>query len=564
MPSTRSCIGLLTPLPLDECFKVNCCLGPTPCPSPAEPRLFFSVGPHQGNYLRVVGFTFLGRMEQYVPLVEQDTTASYADRHDSPSPSDVDFERPDGIPLPRWYRLPGWTGSSRWEMGSGWKNWSRHDIPDAKTSLWGILSFILALMPRYMRPGGLRVNKQLHPTAYLDALRGWVALLVMNFHTFGNKATILEKPVFSAFLNGRAMVDIFFVISGYVLSHRLLRMMHNHEPGFQKAIASSTFRRWLRLYASTAIASLVTAIAVYLGWCRPEFRKGTFLAQMDHWMWDTIAASNPFADIHGYWSRDVFRTQYLDQMWTIPVEFRGSLVVFWFCAAASCLSTRGRRIFCCVVMALCYLWAAAWASIFLLGVLIADFSFDRYPERLSRIRLPQQQNLDTSPEKAVQRQSPLAKVGYVFLLLIAMFILGQPPTEYGYEGYFLWPYLSKAIPWYYPAELGQHIWLSVGSSLLVFVLDRCRMLQIPLESGFSQYLGDLSFGVYAMHNTVNWCLYMPYVEPWRAVHLGDSFFSGLPGMVFTTLVILWVADYFTRIDNYVVWLGKWMESKTFV
>lgn len=315
-------------------------------------------------------------MAQYVPLVTQDTTDRHTDEPASFAHSEVDLDRTDVLPLPRWYQLPTWTNSSRWEMSSDWKRWSRHDIPDVKTSLWAILSFIVALLPRYMQPGGLKVKKELHPTAYLDALRGWVALLVMNYHTFGNKATILEKPLFSAFLNGRAMVDIFFVISGYVLSHRLLRMMRNREPGLQKALASSTFRRWLRLYASTGIASLVTAIAVYLGWCRPEFRKDTFLAQLHDWTWDTIAASSPFADIHGYWSPNVFRTKYLDQMWTIPVEFRGSLVVFWFCAAASFLSTRGRRVFCCVVMALCYLWAAAYASIFLLGVLVADLSFD--------------------------------------------------------------------------------------------------------------------------------------------------------------------------------------------
>lgn len=502
-------------------------------------------------------------MEQSVPLITQPTAEMQTDQHASSTPSDVEVERTESLSLPRWYRLPRWRDSSSSGMSSGCRTWSRREVPDVKTCLWSLLPFVISLLPRFMQPGGLTIKKELHPTAYLDALRGWVALLVMNYHTFGNKATILEKPLFSAFLNGRAMVDVFFVISGYVLSHRLLRMMRNREPGLQKALASSTFRRWMRLYASTGMASLVTAIAVYLGWCRPEFRKDTFHAQLVDWTWDTIAASSPFADIHGYWSPHVFRTKYLDQMWTIPVEFRGSLVVFWFCAAASFLSTRGRRVFCCVVMALCYLWAAAYAGIFLLGVLIADFSFDRYPERLSRIRLPQQDDLDTVPEKP-RKQSPLAKGGYVCLFLIAMFLLGQPPTEFGYSNYFLWPYLSKAIPWYYPAELGQHIWLSVGSSLLVFTLDQCRMLQIPLESGFSQYLGDLSFGVYAMHNTVNWCLYMPYVEPWRAAHLGDGFFSGLPGMVFTTLVILWVADYFTRIDDGVVWLGKWLETRTFV
>jgi hypothetical protein len=95
-------------------------------------------------------------------------------------------------------------------------------------------------------------------------------------------------------------------------------------------------------------------------------------------------------------------------------------------------------------------------------------------------------------------------------------------------------------------------------------VDNCRPLQIPFEWGFSQYLGDISFGVYAMHNTINWVLYIPIVQPWCLQHFGDGYWSGAPGELFTSLVIIWAADYFTRIDEWVVWTGKWLESKTFI
>lgn len=518
--------------------------------------------------------------DQYQPLVNQEAessrlqekptnydfdvsdTVDYEDDEDEDIPlKEIDLSRLPEESRPRWYLLPQFRARRDWDISSRLANrWSQ--IPDVKTLAWLMLSYFIAILPRYLQPGGLRVKKELHPTAYLDAVRGWAALAVFRYHGIANKTWLLELPVFRMVLNGRAMVDIFFVISGYVLTYRMLKMIRNRQTGLLKVLASSTFRRWWRLYVSTGIATLVTAIWTYLGWCQGRYRQPTLGLQLFDWAMDWGASSNPFADIRGWWYPGVFRTKYLDQMWTIPVEFRGSLVVFWFCAASAYLSTRGRRIFCLVVITMCYYWGGIYAALFLWGMMIADYSFDRHPERLQRVRLPAQEPEEaTTPER---RQSIPAKILYFLLLILSMFLLGQPSDGVWVVGPFPWQYLSKAIPWYYNVELGEHFWLSWGSVLLIVSLDRCRMLQIPFEWGFSQYLGDLSFGIYAMHNSLLWALYTPIVEPWRAVHLGDGYWSGLPGIVFTTLVLLWLADYFTRLDNLVVRAGKWLETMTFI
>lgn len=84
-----------------------------------------------------------------------------------------------------------------------------------------VLDFILSLPPNFVRRGGLRPKKKLGPTSYLDALRGWAAFIVIIHHRFPyERLQIFGFPFFSLIIAGHAMVDIFFVISGYVLGVR--------------------------------------------------------------------------------------------------------------------------------------------------------------------------------------------------------------------------------------------------------------------------------------------------------------------------------------------------------
>lgn len=47
-------------------------------------------------------------------------------------------------------------------------------------------------------------------------------------------------------------------------------------------------------------------------------------------------------------------------------------------------------------------------------------------------------------------------------------------------------------------------------------------------------------------------------------HFGEGYWSGLPGILVTSVVVLWCADWFGRIDDRVVWFGKWLETKAFI
>ncbi|EXJ93618.1 hypothetical protein A1O1_02010 [Capronia coronata CBS 617.96] len=492
-------------------------------------------------------------------------------------------------------------------------------VPVVRRSRWrtacaSSINFLRHLLPSYLHALDHTAPRKLHPTAYIDALRGYAAVAVFVYHAFGlPDIWFLQLPIIRVlFDGGSGMVAIFFVISGYVLSYRMLKMIRNREATrLHGCLASSTFRRFIRLYGSTGIATFIAALMVSLRWYIPYGMnpQDTFLEQMWDWFQDFVASSDPFADIEGWVHDGVFRTRYLDQMWTIPIEYRGSIVLFVFCTASSKLSTAARWTFLWIVVVLSYYWRAVYVAEFLFGMFIADLSLSRHPERWSAPlppRLPVSESegeneggsrsisgpvtrtsvqspslgLDEKPRlpsrrRWLTRERVLAALasfashfGYVALLLLGLVLLGQPDQQHSPDlgaltGQFPWPIIAWWIPpWY--GDAAYTFWISIGAFFVVLAIDSCPMLQRPFEWRFSQYLGDLSFGIYAMHWPIVYGFYRTVVEPWRATHLGESHLARLPGALLTAVIVLWAADYFTRLDKLVVRSARWVEKKTFI
>lgn len=471
-------------------------------------------------------------------------------------------------------------------------------------SLQALKSILPVYLLRWTGGGTGLKKKQSHATAYIDALRGWAAFFVYLYHAWGLPSYWFTQLPFIRvpFGSGAGMVAIFFVISGYVLSYRMLKFMRNHEAErLLEALVSSTFRRFIRLYGSMGIATFLGMLEVQLGWFIPPTatRLPTFLAQLWDWLLDFSFSINPFADIQGWVHPGLFRTKYLGPMWTIPIEYRGSIVLFVFCAASCKLSTRGRRVFLWTVVLLSYYWRAVYVAEFLLGMFIADLSLSRHPERLGQIRIQAHHHQQRQQEQQQQQQQPqlavaidvsgavvvdpdenekpttsspskkghglpvLWRIIYTLLLILGLFLIGQSglPEQWPQDP-FPWPYLAKVVPWYY-GSAAYTFWPSIGACLIVFSIDSYPTLQRPFEWSLSQYLGDLSFGIYAMHRLVVNSLYDHVLNPWRARHLGSSWPAYIPGGILTTVLVLWAADYFTRLDNLVIRFARWVQAKTF-
>lgn len=120
---------------------------------------------------------------------------------------------------------------------------------------------------------------KLHPTAYLDGMRGLAALFVYFCHYSYQAFTIaegwgcdttnyhfLKLPFLRLWYQGPAAVCVFFVISGYALSYRALKLARaGNWNDFATSMSSLTFRRWLRLYLPTIISTFMIVCLLRMG-----------------------------------------------------------------------------------------------------------------------------------------------------------------------------------------------------------------------------------------------------------------------------------------------------------
>jgi hypothetical protein len=229
------------------------------------------------------------------------------------------------------------------EKSVGVETSASHDVEKAQprnfTTIWRFFLWryvlrpaclcLLSLLPRVVLRDGLRLKKKLGPTSYLDALRGIAALIVVFHHTLPYwNMPLFKYPFFRVLLAGRGMVDVFFVISGYVLGLKLATLIRARATErLLNHFASSIFRRYLRLYLPTFLITFISMLLVRQGWKIGWITVHRFAScseQFWDWLLESFRFANPFVHLTGYWTEnDACPTNKYDEvLWTIPVEVR--------------------------------------------------------------------------------------------------------------------------------------------------------------------------------------------------------------------------------------------------
>lgn len=448
-----------------------------------------------------------------------------------------------------------------------------------------VKTIAFALLPspiqRRINPSQFKASR-LHPTAYLDGLRGLASLSVCLLHYTSNFAprlhapygvaddkmhsSPLQLPFIRIIYMGRPFVHVFFVISGFVLSLKPLRLARaRNYADLHATLSSSVFRRGLRLYLPCVASTFISFWFMHNDWGYPPFVAGGFWPELAHCFRELWAfAAQP-------WDWDKRRDPPYDgHLWTIPIEFSMSMLLFITVTGLSRCRTWVR-----VVMTLVIIWYTVrckhWAPAeFLGGALIAEFGLvqDEYKNAhavdpatdLEKDSDEFQIHLPSSTKDAIGK---LWRIFWWCQLVIALYICGWPTHS------------AKEVPlfrWLQQRSLDNPCpdtaWFILVSFVIVAACHQLAPLQKILTTPFVQYWASISYALYLMHGPVMHAVDFT-MEPVFRMNGGKDgagfwgyHLQWFAGLVLVGAPIVWASDLFWRfVDQPCVALARWLDRK---
>lgn len=413
-------------------------------------------------------------------------------------------------------------------------------------------------------------TRSLRSTAWLDGLRGIAAFQVMIFHfidiwielDFGYGANEdsyqwYRLPVIrTVWASGRSMVCAFFVISGYVLTQRTLLALRRGQPDQAlKNISSAIFRRAVRLFPPAVVSCMFGFLLVRLG-IRGS-KDDTYLPYYDsiwsqilHFCRETFRFLNIFTYTLRTFGGDLMHC-YEGVVWSIPMEFTGSMAIYLGVMGSARLSPTGRNLFI-LAIAIFGLIQGTWTIFcFYAGIIIADLQISSGAVRDSPVSV--------LPLK-------LRNVLWSLVFLQGFWMAGAPmrgPLANGEIALgFNWQWFLVPES-YFHLDINYTCW-SVAGLLLLISTSQLYYAKNFLETTACQYLGRVSFSIYLNHIWTR-----DLVGVWLKIKLesifGDMSFGPLIAFclwnIVMVMVTLVVANIFEKvIDAPVVRFAKYLEN----
>lgn len=411
--------------------------------------------------------------------------------------------------------------------------WARGDKPARAQwarMAWSVLPWVVTA------PLGKteRSLPKVTPTSYLNGLRGVACVIVYNYHVTilwnpALKGSLGLVPLANIVLAGHGATMVFFVLSGFVLSHSPLSRISSPsgpseavDSALLTSLWSSTIRRGFRLFTPLAALALILAFITFftsvygpspgLEWAQADpktavafFHHLCSYAQMvsflmDPFTWATVQPAS------------------LEHAWTLPFEYRGSLVIFLLCVACARLTPRCRKLF---LVAFGF-WALHWIRwdvfCFTAGMFLAELRFrPLFPSSTSSTSAagkPETLPLSSptpgalaAPRRLWARLASTAPLHTVPLrpalgllaLGPAIVVCAWPDAgaEMGIEPYAT---LHAAFtPGHYGGADVDFLYASVGAVAVLASLEALPPLQWLLSTAPFRYLGEISFSFYLLH-----------------------------------------------------------------
>lgn len=319
---------------------------------------------------------------------------------------------------------------------------------------------------------------------FLDGVRG-IAMIIVVLHHFGlaffpaihyldpekiqlgngKMELLIARTPLNLFFNGGFAVSIFFVLSGFVLSYKF------HLSGSQSLLREYAAKRYFRLFFPVAGSIIICYILHISG----LFTTGSVekITKSSEWLNGLFSNMKGPGDLAKNLFLDVFLNndnRYNAVLWTITIEFLGSLLLFAFLALTG--GNKNTVLLHVIVAALILLTDKKFYAAFILGSLISrlfvnGFSF---PKGFKGIAVK-------------------------LLLLIAGVYFSSYP-----QGFFTQQSIWKPLDWSWTS--GYDLFHVLGAFCILFVIcfDKNFMRFFSLKPFL--YLGKISFSFYLIHLAV--------------------------------------------------------------
>lgn len=442
---------------------------------------------------------------------------------------------------------------------------------------------------------------RLHPTSYLDGLRGLAAMVVFLCHyteenhpylvpTYGfnvdGVSTFLQRPFFRVLYSGRPMVHIFFVISGFVLSYKPLKMVRARDlEACWTALASSALRRPFRLFGPCVVSTAIIGVLIQMRFLFKPLPTN----YKQFWAWiDAV-----FHQITWPWAWDFdLRPAFDIHLWSIPIEYVHSMLLFLTILMLSRLRPQVRT--AAMFLLLAYVVACGkWAAMeFYAGMILADIHIARLADARSKQHESVTEPQPTSSPGTLPRviENPALHYAiHISLLTFALYTQGWPNFDAHRSPVIQWLY--KHTPSSFPPVdnlTPQKFWFAFQAIVMVWTCGELHFVKRFLEGPVPQYCGHISYAIYIVHGPVLEMLqrriagtlyqppmaapglpgYRPEVLP-----VGIKALTGVEtatqrlmawalGLMVLGPIVVWVADIFWRmVDLPMIKLARYIEMR---
>jgi peptidoglycan/LPS O-acetylase OafA/YrhL len=320
----------------------------------------------------------------------------------------------------------------------------------------------------------------------------------------------------------------------------------------------------------------------------PE-RQSSFQLQF----WDWFSATINLTDLFNYYNKNGFMMPYYNgydpHLWTVPFEYRSSLVVTMILLAFSNCKTFARLVLTLGIIIFCGMWDRWELVCFLSGTFVCDLDMSTRAATLNdsdsdsdseldyEKRLPSYESMPLSPTsrwRQILTKSHgcttvlLSRPGFkrwIIIFIAGLFLLSTPNFNIDETPGYQWLFTSLTPHTYTDKK---RFLQSLGAILVTWSVANCSALQQPFDTRFAQYLGKISYALYIVHgpliHMVGYSI-TPNIWIWITGMDGWSYWIGLAmGTSVLAACVAVLADWFWRVvDTRAVRLSRWFEGVCF-